>query len=324
MVYYNMFDKNLIYGILISILILCIYHIVSCQCNDGFQVGGEKYGGKHRGKHGGKQRRKLEKEIIQLEREISQVSDTCDVGETVKCEEGGVDCAGNQCCPDGSTCPSAENSFLRCPHEKNNDCTEDSPPEECDPDSNDDGGGCAKGKCCRGHPPTCQNCGACIYDRDCFDNKVCDNGNCIDPPPVNCEGHWDVVDNCDKKCERKYVVDTPASNGGEPCDNIGETIECEKYQGKCQFAKCENNLANRFTYCTTCTTDTPAEKYQLPNCVNLLPCKQLSPELCTGFSSYRCYYDTMSDMCLDKKNTKEACKIDDECVSKKCTNEICE
>jgi hypothetical protein len=174
-----MFDKNLIYGILISILILCIYHIVSCQCNDGFQVGGEKYGGKHRGKHGGKQRRKLEKEIIQLEREISQVSDTCDVGETVKCEEGGVDCAGNQCCPDGSTCPSADNSFTGCLKEKVRDCTEDSPPEECK--------GLTKLKCLKSdkclHIDVAQgkeicieknkDCGAILDINTCNDSKEC-------------------------------------------------------------------------------------------------------------------------------------------------------
>ena len=117
-----MFDKNLIYGILISILILCIYHIVSCQCNDGFQVGVNRHGGKH----GGKQRRKLEKEIIQLEREILQVNDTCNVGDTVKCPEEGGDCAGNQCCPDGSTCPSAQINFSGCPKSKMIDCTKHS------------------------------------------------------------------------------------------------------------------------------------------------------------------------------------------------------
>ena len=167
------------------------------SCNDSFQVGGEKHRGKHRGKHGekhggkhgekhrgkhrGKQRRKLEKEIIQLEREISQVSDTCQVGDMVKCPRGEY-CAGNQCCPNGSTCPSADNSFSGCPHEKNNDCTED-PQEECDPNNDNNGGGCDKGKCCWGSPPTCQACGYCINNRDCPGNKVCDNNNnnCIDP-----------------------------------------------------------------------------------------------------------------------------------------------
>jgi hypothetical protein len=32
-------------------------------------------------------------------------------------------CAGNQCCGDLSTCPSADNSFSGCPSGKNYDCT---------------------------------------------------------------------------------------------------------------------------------------------------------------------------------------------------------
>jgi hypothetical protein len=32
-------------------------------------------------------------------------------------------CGGNQCCPDGSTCPSAEHSFSGCPLAKTIDCT---------------------------------------------------------------------------------------------------------------------------------------------------------------------------------------------------------
>jgi hypothetical protein len=32
-------------------------------------------------------------------------------------------CAGNQCCGDLSTCPSADSSFQGCPSGKNYDCT---------------------------------------------------------------------------------------------------------------------------------------------------------------------------------------------------------
>jgi hypothetical protein len=143
-------------------------------------------------------------------------------------------------------------------------------------------------------------------------DTYCIQGGLPDPNiPVDCEGHWEDPSNCNIDCERKYVVDIPVSNGGKPCDDIGKT-------------KCKNNLANIFTKCTTCTTDTAAEKYQLPNCVNLLPCKQLSPELCTGFSGYRCYKNPDNKKCLDKKKKNKACKIDDECVSTKCTKKICE
>merc|ERR1719271_831195 len=40
-------------------------------------------------------------------------------------------CAGNQCCRDGSTCPSAEGSFHSCPHPKKQDCTK--PPSPSPP-----------------------------------------------------------------------------------------------------------------------------------------------------------------------------------------------
>jgi hypothetical protein len=223
MVYYNMFDKNLIYGILISILILCIYHIVSCQCNDSFQVGGEKYGGKHGGKHGGKQQRKLEKEIIQLEREILQL-EAGNAGNPIMCDPiSNI----QQFCPDGSLCPDC--GEIACP------CPLPSPAEECDPNNDNNGGGCPRGKCCWGNPPICQDCGDCNIHRDCPENKVCDKKNCIDPPPVDCVGHWDDDDNCDINCERKYVVDTPASNGGIQCEaNDGEKKKnCQPNQGKC-------------------------------------------------------------------------------------------
>merc|ERR1712241_1111428 len=49
----------------------------------------------------------------------------CKVGAPVHCPRlaPGQMCAGNQCCPDGTTCPSAENSFTGCPKPKTEDCT---------------------------------------------------------------------------------------------------------------------------------------------------------------------------------------------------------
>jgi len=47
---------------------------------------------------------------------------TCSVGEAVACPSGG-ECGGNQCCSDGSTCPSADNSFTGCGKAKSFDCT---------------------------------------------------------------------------------------------------------------------------------------------------------------------------------------------------------
>ena len=58
-------------------------------------------------------------------------------------------------------------------------------------------------------------------------------GKCPGDPPVDCEGHWDDISNCNIDCERKYVVDTPASNGGKQCDDIDKTNKCNKGEGKC-------------------------------------------------------------------------------------------
>merc|ERR1712113_848742 len=49
----------------------------------------------------------------------------CNVGDAVQCPHLATwqMCAGNQCCPDGSTCPSADNSFKGCQKPKTQDCT---------------------------------------------------------------------------------------------------------------------------------------------------------------------------------------------------------
>merc|ERR1719414_1067616 len=49
----------------------------------------------------------------------------CKVGDPVHCPGFPATqiCGGNQCCPDGSTCPSADNTFKLCPKPKRQDCT---------------------------------------------------------------------------------------------------------------------------------------------------------------------------------------------------------
>jgi hypothetical protein len=48
----------------------------------------------------------------------------CKVGDLVKCPGSDVArCAGGQCCPDLSICPSASKSFSGCPKPKDFDCT---------------------------------------------------------------------------------------------------------------------------------------------------------------------------------------------------------
>lgn len=46
----------------------------------------------------------------------------CMLGDSVFCPGSTVQCRGNTCCPDGSTCPSAAEDYNCCPHEKKKDC----------------------------------------------------------------------------------------------------------------------------------------------------------------------------------------------------------
>ena len=48
----------------------------------------------------------------------------CKAGASVSCPDSGTLCAGNQCCPDGTICPSANANFTGCPiPKKSQDCT---------------------------------------------------------------------------------------------------------------------------------------------------------------------------------------------------------
>jgi hypothetical protein len=56
-------------------------------------------------------------------------SGSCGVGDAVSCDgstSSNEMCAGNQCCPDGSTCPSADPTFTGCAVAKKFDCTHSS------------------------------------------------------------------------------------------------------------------------------------------------------------------------------------------------------
>merc|ERR1711865_1277569 len=54
-------------------------------------------------------------------------SGSCSVGDAVDCPgESNGRCAGNQCCKDGSACPSAESTFSGCQYPKKSDCTKSS------------------------------------------------------------------------------------------------------------------------------------------------------------------------------------------------------
>lgn len=48
----------------------------------------------------------------------------CNVGDSIRCPGSSTRCAGDQCCPDGSTCPSASSGFSGCGQPKREDCTQ--------------------------------------------------------------------------------------------------------------------------------------------------------------------------------------------------------
>merc|ERR1719453_115333 len=64
---------------------------------------------------------------------FGQVGASCNVGDPVVCPSDGVGCAGNACCPDGSTCPSATPGWMCCPKPKEVDCTSGIPPAPSPP-----------------------------------------------------------------------------------------------------------------------------------------------------------------------------------------------
>lgn len=65
--------------------------------------------------------------------QIFRAKTSCNVGDPVVCPSDGVGCAGNGCCPDGSTCPSATPGWLCCPKPKEEDCTSGIPPAPTPP-----------------------------------------------------------------------------------------------------------------------------------------------------------------------------------------------
>tara|TARA_Y100001973_G_C5164426_1_gene315289 strand:+ start:84 stop:1289 length:1206 start_codon:yes stop_codon:yes gene_type:complete len=151
----------LILAILICILYLLLNNtICNTKCNiDGFSVGGRKIRKKKRKHKLEKQINKLKKELhelrkknkfkkqikvleeqikileyelsteinaleYQLQNETDPEPTHCDIGESVLCPGStGVFCSGNQCCPDGTRCPSAPHTFNGCPKGKLIDCT---------------------------------------------------------------------------------------------------------------------------------------------------------------------------------------------------------
>jgi hypothetical protein len=91
---------------------------------------------------------------------------TCQVGDAVKCANGGGICAGDSCCPDGHACPSASDDFAGCPKAgKVEDCTGAGPAPPAPPPS---------GTCQVGDAVNCPNGGpVCAGDSCCPDGHAC-------------------------------------------------------------------------------------------------------------------------------------------------------
>ncbi len=165
-------NKTIIYGILIIILIICIYHMVNgCGC-DGFQVGIERrHHGKNHGKHRGRHRRRLnlEKEIEELKKDIYLLG-------------GGDGLADLPIAPSGGEC--AENGML----------TRSCPKGEC----------CSKWGYCGSSPSHCNKESLdgqrCIDDKDCQSDQCCSQWNYCGSSEDYCSsGPGPVPNKCDNK-----------------------------------------------------------------------------------------------------------------------------
>ena len=107
-----------IHILLFVLIVFLFYHLMNnCGCYNGvnnrvvgFSVGGQR-------QHGNRYHNK----------KLELNNEKCIVGQDVSCPKG-KRCAGNQCCPDGSICPSADNKFKGCSKSKSYDCTKPLPP----------------------------------------------------------------------------------------------------------------------------------------------------------------------------------------------------
>jgi len=109
----------------------------------------------------------------------SNVSASCSVGQPVKCPDSPNGCAGNSCCQDGSTCPSAHPDFACCPSKKRADCTGGvappwSPPGPPAPPPPPPAPVPGDGSCSEGSLTKCPTGNAnCLGSQCCPDGSVC-------------------------------------------------------------------------------------------------------------------------------------------------------
>jgi hypothetical protein len=131
---------------------------------------------------------------------------SCNVGDLVECPGSpGATCAGNQCCPDMSICPSADQSFSGCPMEKVEDCTQPSPspapgPAPSPTPSPTPGPSPSPAQCAPGDLVQCPGGSAaqCAGDQCCPDGSACPSAHatfsgCPMPKAEDCTGGGFIV-----------------------------------------------------------------------------------------------------------------------------------
>jgi len=110
---------------------------------------------------------------------------TCAVGENVACPDGASRCQGNQCCGDGSACPSAEKTFSGCELPKSSDCTSSTPapapvpapvpapPAPAPPAPAPTPTPSPQGTCAVGENVACPGSDRCQGNQCCMDGSAC-------------------------------------------------------------------------------------------------------------------------------------------------------
>merc|ERR1712072_341425 len=118
----------------------------------------------------------------------------CKVGDPVHCPNSEVICAGDECCPDGSTCPSAAQSYDLCPNPKKEDCTrhQPTPPTPAPTPAPTP----LPGLTCKvGDPVHCPNSDViCAGNQCCQDGSTCPSADpsydmCPNPKKYDCLKH---------------------------------------------------------------------------------------------------------------------------------------
>merc|ERR1712187_961584 len=207
----------------------------------------------------------------------------CTVGDVVDCPSRGVTCAGDQCCPDGSTCPSAPEDYSACEKPKAYDCLskDTSQPNlaqsRCEVlvptrfskhcsfgefvQCPGNGGGCAGDQCCPDGstcPSAHRDYGVCpkAKEYDCLAPGQCNVGDVVDCPSrgVTCAGDQCCPDGSTcpsapenfSACEKPKAYDCLSKNTSQPnlAQNLSEVLALTRFSKHCsfgEFVQCPRN-----------------------------------------------------------------------------------